>query len=125
LAPEFTYNNALGYSFFVARGGGGANPSPLNFIYFLIFTTLSLSHSGSPALGYSLCFQFLQRWRLHRYDRRIGSRFQCYDGKCVSIFVIFEKNKIGNFLELKCYCYFFSKSLYFVSKSHLFFANFF
>jgi hypothetical protein len=28
--------------------GWGANPGPLNFIYFLIFTTLPLSHSGSP-----------------------------------------------------------------------------
>jgi hypothetical protein len=26
----------------------GANPGPLDLIYFLIFTTLPLSHSGSP-----------------------------------------------------------------------------
>jgi hypothetical protein len=33
----------------VARGTWwGANPGPLDFIYFLIFTTLPLSHSGSP-----------------------------------------------------------------------------
>jgi hypothetical protein len=28
--------------------GWGANPGLLNFIYFLIFTTLPLSHIGSP-----------------------------------------------------------------------------
>jgi hypothetical protein len=28
--------------------GWGANPGPLNIIYFLIFATLPLSHSGSP-----------------------------------------------------------------------------
>jgi hypothetical protein len=33
----------------VARGWG-VNPGPLNFIYFLIFTTLPLSHSGSPRI---------------------------------------------------------------------------
>jgi hypothetical protein len=32
----------------VARAGWGVNPGPLDFIYFLIFTTLPLSHSGSP-----------------------------------------------------------------------------
>jgi hypothetical protein len=37
-------------TFFKKRGcpGWGANPGPLDFIYFLIFTTLPLSHSGSP-----------------------------------------------------------------------------
>jgi hypothetical protein len=29
-------------------GGGGANPGPLGSFYFIIFTTLPLSHSGSP-----------------------------------------------------------------------------
>jgi hypothetical protein len=35
---------------FLIKGcpGWGANPGPLDFIYFLIFTTLRLSHSGSP-----------------------------------------------------------------------------
>jgi hypothetical protein len=35
---------------FFKRGctGWGANPSPLDIIYLLIFTTLPLSHSGSP-----------------------------------------------------------------------------
>jgi hypothetical protein len=33
--------------------GWGANPGPLDFIYFLIFTTLPLSHSGSPR-----CYDF-------------------------------------------------------------------
>jgi hypothetical protein len=31
-------------------GGWGANPGPLNLIYFIIFTTLPLSNSGSPGL---------------------------------------------------------------------------
>jgi hypothetical protein len=35
---------------FFSKGcpGWGANPGPLDLIYFLIFTTLLLSHSGSP-----------------------------------------------------------------------------
>jgi hypothetical protein len=39
----------LGTSPFLKKGcpGWGANPGPLIFIYFLIFTTLPLSHSGS------------------------------------------------------------------------------
>jgi hypothetical protein len=39
---------------FFKRGcqGWGANPGPLNFIYFLIFTTLPLSHSGSPVIDF-------------------------------------------------------------------------
>jgi hypothetical protein len=41
-------------SLFKKRGcpGWGANPGPLDFIYFLIFTTLPLSHSGN-ANGFS------------------------------------------------------------------------
>jgi hypothetical protein len=39
-------------------GGWGATPGPLDFIYFLIFTTLPLSHSGSPA---NLFFQVLKK----------------------------------------------------------------
>jgi hypothetical protein len=31
-------------------GWWGANPGPLDFVYFLIFTTLPLSHSGSPKI---------------------------------------------------------------------------
>jgi hypothetical protein len=39
---------------FFERGcpGWGANPGPLNIIYFLIFTTLPLSHSGSPEVNH-------------------------------------------------------------------------
>jgi hypothetical protein len=36
------------FLFFKGCPGWGAKPGPLNFIYFLIFTTLPLSHSGSP-----------------------------------------------------------------------------
>jgi hypothetical protein len=38
---------------FLKRGcpGWGAIPGPLDFIYFLIFTTLPLCHSGSPPMG--------------------------------------------------------------------------
>jgi hypothetical protein len=38
---------------FLKRGcpGWGANTGPVDFIYFLIFTTLPLSHSGSPGQG--------------------------------------------------------------------------
>jgi hypothetical protein len=39
------------FSFFLKKRGcpgWGANPGPLNFNYFLILTTLPLSHSGSP-----------------------------------------------------------------------------
>jgi hypothetical protein len=55
---QFTYDMKWGadtlgifpqnYYYFdeVARGGWGANPGPLDLIYFLIFTTLPLSHSG-------------------------------------------------------------------------------
>jgi hypothetical protein len=43
-----SYNKIL--FIFLKRGcpGWGANPGPLDFIYFIIFTTLPLSHSGSP-----------------------------------------------------------------------------
>jgi hypothetical protein len=39
--------------FFLKKGcpGWGVNPGPLDFIYFLIFTTLPLSPSGSPQFG--------------------------------------------------------------------------
>jgi hypothetical protein len=42
------------YFFFKKRGcpGSGANPGPLDFIYVLIFTTLPLSHSGSPSFDF-------------------------------------------------------------------------
>jgi hypothetical protein len=42
--------DCLLWAVFFKRGcpGWGANPGPLDFIYFLIFTTLPLSHSGSP-----------------------------------------------------------------------------
>jgi hypothetical protein len=45
------------FLYFFKRGcpGWGANPGPLNFIYFLIFTTLPLSHSGSPTRFCILC----------------------------------------------------------------------
>jgi hypothetical protein len=48
--PEIIRLNERTVVFFKKRGcpGWGANPGPLNFIYFLIFTTLPLSHSGSP-----------------------------------------------------------------------------
>jgi hypothetical protein len=36
--------------------GWGANPGPLDFIYFLIFSILPLSHSGSPTVSQNLCF---------------------------------------------------------------------
>jgi hypothetical protein len=46
--------------FFKKRGcpGWGANLGALNFIYFLIFTTLPLSHSGSPKLPFFCPFFF-------------------------------------------------------------------
>jgi hypothetical protein len=46
------------FTFKKRRGcpGWGATPGPLDFIYFLIFTTLLLSRSGSPII---LFFTFL------------------------------------------------------------------
>jgi hypothetical protein len=41
----------FGHFFKEDARGWGANPGPHNFIYFLIFITLPLSHSGSPTLG--------------------------------------------------------------------------
>jgi hypothetical protein len=49
----------------VARGWG-ANPGPLDFIYFLIFTTLPLSHSGSLNLKNAL--KIINRYTLAGFE---------------------------------------------------------
>jgi hypothetical protein len=57
----------------VARGWG-ANPGPLDFIYFLIFTTLPLSHSGSPYWANSLLCAVFENDR--EVDKIFGLLFQ-------------------------------------------------
>jgi hypothetical protein len=48
-APFFLpFERRLQVKFLFSFLGWEANPGPLNFIYFLIVTTLPLSHSGSP-----------------------------------------------------------------------------
>jgi hypothetical protein len=65
----FSFSLFLFFSF-LKRGcpGWGANRGPLNLIYFLIFTTLPLSHSGSPI------FFSLLLWQL-KYVTKVAQEF--------------------------------------------------
>jgi hypothetical protein len=67
--------------------GWGANPGPLNFIYFLIFTTLPLSHSGSPKsnLNTELKDDFLKFQQLFevRSDSSSSGQNQKTEGKII------------------------------------------
>jgi hypothetical protein len=65
--------------------GWEANPGPFDFIYFLIFTTLPLGHSGSPSTN-AICMYaiscvvfFITTLAFTARGRRIDSRTQSYD----------------------------------------------
>jgi hypothetical protein len=60
------------FLFFFKRGcprGGGANLGPLDLIYFLIFTTLPLSRSGSPRedfFNWTVCTYVWPNWAVRQ-----------------------------------------------------------
>jgi hypothetical protein len=72
---------------FLKRGcpGWGANPGPLNSIYFHIFTTLPLSHSGPPREG---CL------KITKVAKTIGLRFSMVE----DAHWFWQKNGLGYIL---------------------------